>query len=199
MDSGASDTVFMSRDAFMDYKLVTPWKNNSAKAENGNFEIISEGNVIQCYHVDGREREIAYTCALYTLTLNANLVSVSALDKAGLTTMFGNGKGVTCKSDGTIVLTGKNVNGMYLLKTVNNLLNTTYAMTSLSKPTSLEQWHQRLAHCSPLTMRTLHSPTYSTQTPHRMTRNFFGRIPSQIFDPSPSSVQAESSDLDFPS
>ena len=71
-------------------------------------------------------------------TLNANLVSVSTLDKAGLVTTFGNGKGVTCKADGTIVLKGQNINRMYLLKTVDNSPDASIAMTSLSKPTSLE-------------------------------------------------------------
>src|SRR6202522_395222 len=153
MDSGASDTMFVSRNVFSDYKPVTPQKGDSAKAENGSFEIVSEGHVVQRYQVDGRERDITYTHALHTPTLNANLVSVGALDKAGLTTTFGNGKGVTCKADGTVVLSGRNINGMYLLETIDNPPDNTLAMTSLSKPTSLEQWHRRLAHCSPLTIQ----------------------------------------------
>ena len=98
-----------------------------AKAEDGGFEIVGEGDIVQHYQVDGKEREITYTHALHTPTLNANLVSVSALDKAGLTTIFANGKGV--------------------------IQNPSFAMTSLSQPTSLEQWHQRLVHCSPLTIQ----------------------------------------------
>ena len=79
---------------------------------------------------------------------------MSALDKAGLVTTLGNGKGVSCKADGTIVLAGENVNGMYLLKTINNPPDASnFVMLSLSKPTSLEQWHRRLAHCSPLTIQ----------------------------------------------
>lgn len=34
-----------------------------------------------------------------------NLVSVSAMDKAGLTTTFADGKGVIKKTDGTVILT----------------------------------------------------------------------------------------------
>jgi hypothetical protein len=37
---------------------------------------------------------MTYTCALHTPTLNANLISVSALDEASLIMTFGNGKGV---------------------------------------------------------------------------------------------------------
>src|SRR6202522_3440217 len=153
MDSGASNTMFVSRDVFSEYKSVTPRKGDWAKAENGSFEIVGEGHVVQRYQVDGREREITYTHALHTPTLNANLVSVGALDKAGLTTTFGNGKGVTYKMDGTVVLSGQNVNSMYLLESVGNPPDNAIAMTSLSKPTSLEQWHRRLTHCSPLTIQ----------------------------------------------
>ena len=156
MDSGASDTMFVSKDAFTEYKPITPRVGDSAKAVDGNFEIVGEGSVVQCYQVDGKERNITYTRALHTPTLNANLVSVSAFDKAGLTTTFGNGKGVVQKADGTVVLAGQNVNGMYLLETLDDARNTPdtpLAMTSLSQPASLEQWHRRLTHCSPLTIQ----------------------------------------------
>ena len=153
MDSGASDTMFVSRESFYDYKSITPRTGDSAKAVDGNFEIVGEGTVIQRYLVDGHERDITYTRALHTPTLNANLISISAFDRAGLTTTFGNGKGIIRKPDGTTVLTGQNVGGMYLLETVDNIPNAPLAMTSLSKPTSLEQWHRRLTHCSPLTIQ----------------------------------------------
>src|ERR1700678_3801466 len=153
MDSGVSDTMFVSRNVFSEYKSVTPRKGDSAKAENGSFEIVGEGHDVQRYQVDGREREITYTHTLHMPTLNANLISVGALDKAGLTTTFGNGKGVTCKIDGAVILSGRNVNGMYLLESVGNPPDNAIAMTSLSKPTSLDQWHRRLTHCSPLTIQ----------------------------------------------
>ena len=155
MDSGTSNTMFVSQDVFTEYKMVTPQKDDLAKAENRGFEIIGEEDVVQCYQVDGKEKHVTYTHALHTPTLNANLVSVSALDNAGLTTTFANGKGVTRKADGTIILTGQNINKMYLLEPVNNLLDTMFAMTFLSKPTSLEQWHRRLAHCSLLTIQAM--------------------------------------------
>lgn len=37
MDSGASDTMFISKNAFSEYKSITPRKGDSAKAENGSF------------------------------------------------------------------------------------------------------------------------------------------------------------------
>ena len=153
MDSGASDTMFVSRNAFVDYMPLSTRVGDSAKAEDGSFEIIGEGSVLQRYRVDGMDRDITYTRALHTPTLNANLISVSTLDKARLTTVFGQGKGVTSMADGTVVLTGKAVNGMYVLEEVETALNVPTAMISLSQPVSLEQWHRRLTHCSPSTIQ----------------------------------------------
>ena len=153
LDSGASDTMFVSKEAFSKYKPVNSRVGDSAKAKDGDFEIIGEGDVVQRYVVDGNERKITYTRALHTPSLNANLISVGALDNAGLITTFGNGKGVTTKADGTVVLAGKNVNGMYLLETLDGSSHVPLALSSLSQTTTLEQWHRRFAHCSPLTIR----------------------------------------------
>ena len=155
IDSGASDTMFVSKDVFTDYKPIESRLGDYAKAKDGGFEIIGEGSVRQRYKVDGKERDITYTRALHTPTLNANLISVSALDKAGLTVTFGNGQGVARKPDGKVVLAGKGVNGMYLLETVEGIADVPKAMasSSLSQPTTLEQWHRRLTHCSPLTIK----------------------------------------------
>ena len=153
MDSGASDTMFVSKDEFSEYKPITPRAGDSAKAVDGNFEIVGEGNMTQWYKVEGRDRNITYTNALHAPALNTNLVSVGALDKAGITTTFGGGKGIARTSDGTIVLDGTNINGMYILEAVDDAPNQTLAMTSSTQPATLEQWHRRLAHCSPLTIR----------------------------------------------
>ena len=42
---------------------------------------------------------------------------------------------------------------MYLLETTEPAPSMTLAMESLIQSTSLEQWHHRLAHCSPLTIQ----------------------------------------------
>ena len=58
VDSGASDTMFVLREAFSDYKSTTPRSGDSAKAVDGDFEIIGEGTVIKQYLVDGKETYI---------------------------------------------------------------------------------------------------------------------------------------------
>ena len=119
LDSGASDTMFVLKEAFIEYKSIDSRTGDSANAKDGDFEIVGEGNVEQCYLINGKDHKITYTCALHTPTLNANLILISALDRAGLSTTFGNGRGVIRKADGTIVLIGKNVNGMYILETID--------------------------------------------------------------------------------
>ena len=53
------------------------------------------------------------------------------------------------------ILAGKCINGMYILETIDAKLHTPLALNSLSQPTSLEQWHHHLTHCSPLTIKTM--------------------------------------------
>jgi hypothetical protein len=121
LDSGASDTMFVSRTMFNEYIPIASRVGDSAKAIGGGFEIVGEGNIVQQYQVNGKEQTITYTRALHTPSLNANLISISAFDRAGLTTTtFGNGRGIIRKADGTIVLEGRNVNGMYILETIDN-------------------------------------------------------------------------------
>jgi len=115
MDSGASDTMFVSRDDFVEYKTIALRTGDSAKATDGGFSIVGEGKVVQRYLVEGKEKKITYTRALHTPTLNANLISISAFDKAGLNTTFGGGCGVIRKRDGSVVLTGRGEKGMYIV------------------------------------------------------------------------------------
>ncbi len=120
LDSGASDNMFMSKGDFVEYKATTLHTRDSAKAIDGNFEIIREGQVVQHYFVEGREKKITYTHALHTPTLNANLISVSTFDTAGLTT-FGGGHRIIMKGDGTIVLTARQHKEMYIVDVVDDL------------------------------------------------------------------------------
>src|SRR5260221_11118017 len=153
--------MFVSKDNFDTYKLTTPRSGDSAKAVDGDFEIIGEGTVVKRYLVDGKEKKLTYTRAIHTPTLNANLISVSAFDKAGLTTTFGGGRGVIRKGDGSIVLSGRGERGMYVLdaidNNVGNIPGDPLAMGSLSQYIPLEQWHRRFSHCTPLTIQEMGS------------------------------------------
>jgi len=155
IDSGASDTMFVSKEDFGDYKSTTPRYGDSAKAIDGTFDIIGEGSVTKRYLVDGKEKKLTHTRAIHTPTLNANLVSVSAFDRAGLMITFGGGRGIVVKKDGRVVLTAQLVKGMYVVDELDDIPGTPKACigaSSLSQPTHLEQWHRRLTHCSPTTI-----------------------------------------------
>ena len=68
---------------------------------------------------------------------------------------FGEGRGVIRRKDGKVVLTARLVKGMYVVEELHDLPSVPHAhlgRTSLSQPTSLEQWHRRLTHCSPSTV-----------------------------------------------
>ena len=158
MDSGVSDTMFVSKEAFTEYTATPPRSGDTAKAVDGGFEIIGEGKVTQTYLVDGQAKSITFTRALHTPTLNANLISISSFDRAGLITTFGNGRGVIRKSDDTVVLAGRGDKGMYIVETCvsssnQSIPNHPLAMGSLSNTSSLEQLHRRLSHCSPATIQ----------------------------------------------
>jgi hypothetical protein len=66
LDSGASDNMFVLRDDFVEYKATALRTGDSAKAVDGNFEIVGEGQVVQCYFVEGKEKKVTYTHALHT-------------------------------------------------------------------------------------------------------------------------------------
>ncbi len=53
--------MFMSREAFSDYKSTIPRSGDSAKAADGDFEIIGKGTVVKHYLVDGIEKKLTYT------------------------------------------------------------------------------------------------------------------------------------------
>jgi hypothetical protein len=46
MDSGASDTMFVSREMFNEYTPIESQVGDSAKAIGGGFEIVGEWNVV---------------------------------------------------------------------------------------------------------------------------------------------------------
>src|SRR6202522_4065472 len=109
MDSGASDTMFVSREMFDEYTPIESRVGDSAKAIGGGFKIVGEGNIVQRYQVNGKECKVTYMRALHTPSLNANLISISAFNKAGLTTI----------DDDEIVLTIASGNSHFVAQNVN--------------------------------------------------------------------------------
>ena len=90
---------------------------------------------------------LTFRHAVHTPDLIVNLISISKLDEANCWALFGGGE-VTFydihRGQKRTLMTGRGNNGMYLL----NVEPLTHALTpcSLSKPTSIEIWHQHLGH-----------------------------------------------------
>lgn len=145
MDSGARDYFFRNREDLTKYTPVAFCTGSSAVEGKGTFDILGKGMVTKTFRLDGRDIKLTFKNALHSPSLAANLISVSSLDKAGLSTVFSNGQAVICDGSGHEGFTGRGSDGMYVLDVVPS----PQAMASHSSPVSLADWHRRLAHMNP--------------------------------------------------
>ncbi len=145
MDSGASDCFFRNHEDFTEYTLVAFRTGSSAVEGKGTFEILGQGTVTKTFRLDGDDVKLTFKNVLHSPLLAANLVSVSALDKAGLSTVFSNGRAAVQDKSGKEIFAGRGSDGMYVL----DATLTPQAMSSCSSPTSLCNWHRRFVHMSP--------------------------------------------------
>ncbi len=145
MDSGASDYFFRNREDFTEYTPVAFRTGSSAVEGKGTFEILGQGTATKTFRLDGKDIKLTFKNALHSPSLAANLISVSALDKAGLSTVFSNGRAAVRDRSGKEVFAGRGSDGMYVL----DAAPTPQAMSSRSSPTSLCNWHRRFVHMSP--------------------------------------------------
>ncbi|PBK96026.1 hypothetical protein ARMGADRAFT_1077541 [Armillaria gallica] len=91
MDSGTSNYFFRNREDFVEYTPVAFHTGSSAIEGKGTFEILGQGTATKTFRLDGKDIKLTFKNALHSPSLAANLISVSALDKAGLSTVFSNG------------------------------------------------------------------------------------------------------------
>lgn len=145
MDSGASDYFFQNREDFTEYTPVAFRTGSSAIEGKGTFEILGQGTVTKTFRLDGDDVKLTFKNALHSPSLAANLISVSALDKAGLSTVFSNGRAAVRDKSGKEIFAGRGSDSMYVL----DAAPTPQAMSSRSSPTSLCNWHRRFVHMSP--------------------------------------------------
>ena len=144
LDSGASDHLINQDKIFSSYTELSPPINISV-AKNGVFITATKKGKIDVV------TNIGIKCVLedvlYSPEVPHNLLSVSKMQKAGLTIIFDN-KGIKISRNGKIVMTGIQLNNLVAIdfkidKTrlkcndfqVNNVGNCNYKL-----------WHQRLGH-----------------------------------------------------
>ena len=127
-EEGMTDFVPTSRDVFLGDDFTLP------ATGTGNMRV-------PIYDASRGVRHLKLHEVLYVPGLKKNLLSVPAMTKMGAEVLFDNEK-CTVSKDGQDIIIGHKV-GDKLYK-VNN--KPEYATLSLSKPASIELWHQRLCH-----------------------------------------------------
>ncbi|KAJ3931894.1 MAG: hypothetical protein NXY57DRAFT_1038844 [Lentinula lateritia] len=116
MDSGASDHFMKHREDFTDIEYGSYDPGASAIEGAGSFKILGKGTAVKLFHMKGKLIRITFKNALLAPSLAANLISISALDKAGFFTTFGGNAAVVKRKDGTELFCGRGRDGMSNVK-----------------------------------------------------------------------------------
>ncbi|KAK0186583.1 hypothetical protein F5146DRAFT_1142957 [Armillaria mellea] len=112
MDSGTSDYFFKNCEDFTDYTPVMFCTGSSAIEGKGTFEILEKGTVSKTFCLDGRDVKLTFKNALHSPSLTANLMSVSSLDRAGLSIIFSKGCAAVHDQSGKEIFAGYGSDGM---------------------------------------------------------------------------------------
>ena len=142
IDSGATTHMSNNRSNFSSLVQISP-----IKVELGNRSIVTaigKGTVTMRLTVNNRIITCSFENVLYIPKLGFQLISVSAIDKLGYVTQFGQ-KRVMISKNGRIVATGSlSKANLYVLDTTPTNIHPEKALT-----VSLQTWHHRLAHVNP--------------------------------------------------
>ncbi|KAK0224225.1 hypothetical protein IW262DRAFT_1459279 [Armillaria fumosa] len=106
IDSGASDYFFRNCNNFMEYMPVAFHTGLLAVEGKGTFNILGQSTATKVFRLNGRDVKLMFKNALQLPSLATNLISISALDKAGLSTVFSDGHAVVCDKSGKEIFAG---------------------------------------------------------------------------------------------
>lgn len=139
LDSGASNHMF--RDAQMFNEMWDYVANIETAKEGEMMRTRRAGNVNLRTN---KNFNVHLYNALFVPNLNFNIVSVSRIESTGKAVLFRNGGVEILDNDGTVILTGKRVNGLYILDIeFVGYANKVFASKMLS---DAELWHVRYGH-----------------------------------------------------
>ena len=142
IDSGCSNHLTHDKSLFISYSDLPSGCNTSVEVGNGdNAVVIGKGTINLIIQVENISKTCQLSNVLYAPDLDYNLVSVSSLDKKGLTTVFANSKCII-QQKGKVLATGSIFNNLYKLDIDFNHIPQHSAFVTKS----LHLWHQRLAH-----------------------------------------------------
>jgi hypothetical protein len=123
-DSGCMIHFFKNRDVFSSYKALNKVIGQSSK-KGTNFTILGTGNVELQVMFKGCEHKLTFRDALHTLDIMANLLSISRMDTAGWSTVFGEGCVRFFNKDKAEIFGGILKNGLYLVHGLFSAATTT--------------------------------------------------------------------------
>ncbi|KAJ3557795.1 hypothetical protein NP233_g11654 [Leucocoprinus birnbaumii] len=153
LDSAASCHMFSNRDLFLTYEEV----KNDHISTGGSHRIAVEGRgTIRMFTRVHPEflSTVTLENVLHVPELNANLVSLGTLQRAGAIIQgIGNGISISINNEETLLATLMGTSGTLYRIHHEGIAND--EITHLAKQSTMRLWHRRMGHLSPSTIRTM--------------------------------------------
>ena len=134
LDSGATDHMCFSRDAFT---TITPYVCSVQTANKSVLQSEGIGEVV----VPGKHRNITLKNCLFVPSLGFNLVSVPRITSAKCTVLFRHNGAEITNDQKTILATASSFNNAVVLD-----LSSPLSLAVSTSPPTLDTWHKRLGH-----------------------------------------------------
>jgi hypothetical protein len=145
-DSGCTIHFFKNKDIFSLYKSLNRVISQSSK-EGTSFTVLGTGNVELRVVFKGSEHTLMFHDALHAPDITANLLSISRMDIAGWSAVFGNGRVQFFNKDKTEIFGSVLKNGLYLIHgSFSTAIPTALTAHFLKSPMNINIWHQQFTH-----------------------------------------------------
>jgi hypothetical protein len=167
LDTGCSQHTFCKQSDFEELRLFQPYEMNRRIAGAGDtfFQPIGIGTVKIHALVQGRQKTLLLSNALYCPSIQANLISVSQLlDKDTNISLSKRGCVITAP-DGDIAAEARAAHGLFLLHTWSDQQLAMAAYSSSNDPI-YRLWHERMGHLSMRNLKKLENMSTGLDLSH---------------------------------
>jgi len=145
-DSGASRHITPSRQYFVSYAKFSVPKIIQLGKKHVIMKAYGEGTIkVQLFH-NGISHDAILKDVWYVPDASAHLFSVKAAAKNGYSTTFSENKVVIHGTDGTVAVSGKLSNDLYVLDVRVCIPQDAAQIHLATKTETLQVWHERLGH-----------------------------------------------------